>query len=87
MQVNVAHFTEDVSSDRNLRPGELFGMKKSASSSQIHETRFNSEGNQATTNADTQSSGYRHYYIQHNVVQRRLIMLKHACHIVGNFRG
>ena len=83
MQVNVAHFTEDVSSDRNLKPGELFGMKKSASSSQIHETRFNSEGNQATTNADTQSSGYRHYYI----VQMRLIMLKRACHIVGNFRG
>ena len=45
MQVNLAHTADvdgAVSDEHNLRPADLFGLKKSASSSDIHETRFGS---------------------------------------------
>ena len=46
MQVNLAHSTDVdglVSDEHNLKPADLVGLRKSASSSDIHqETRFGS---------------------------------------------
>ena len=44
MQVNLAHSPDGgaVTDEHNIKPADLFGVSKSASSSNIQETRFGS---------------------------------------------